>query len=260
MRRASFALVVLVCVLGSLVARPSSGPAAERGEAATRVTYGQSFAGRELRAVRLGDSAAKRSVLVVGSIHGDERQGERIVHRLRNGPDRFRADVWTIQASNPDGARANRRTNARGVDLNRNFPYRWRRAESPGSGYYQGPKPASEPETRALMRLVRRIEPALTIWYHQPWGQVLAPCGGSARKEHRYARIARMPVERCRGEALRGTATSWQEHRDRRATAFVVELGSGRLGSAELARHARAARALAGWGRRGGAGPASPEG
>ncbi len=230
---------------------PRAGAVADpRGAGAERVRYGESVGGRPLRAIRIGERSAERTVLIVGSIHGDEREGEEVVERLRRGADRFRADVWTILASNPDGARAGRRTNARGVDLNRNFPYRWRADEPPGSGYYQGPRPASEPETRALMRLIRRLDPALTIWYHQPWGQVLAPCRGSAKPEKRYARIAGMPVERCRGEELRGTVTSWEEHRDRSATAFVVELDGGELRDAEARRHARAARKLAHYGRR----------
>lgn len=223
----------------------ASAPGAPR-----RIKYGESVRGNTLRAVGLGRPRSKRTVLIVGSIHGDEREGEEVIERLRSARDRFRSDVWTIVASNPDGARAGRRGNARGVDLNRNFPYRWREQEPPGSGYYQGPRPASEPETRALMRLIRKLEPALTIWYHQPWGQVLAPCRGSAKPEKRYARISGLPLERCRGEELRGTATSWQEHRDRRSTAFVVELRGGELGSAAARRHTRAARRLAGYGPR----------
>ena len=49
-----------------------------------------------------------------------------------------------------------------------------------------------------------------------------------------------MPLERCRGQNLRGTATSWQERRVG-GRAFVVELHAGELGAAEVRRHARAA-------------------
>jgi murein tripeptide amidase MpaA len=39
-----------------------------------------------------------------------------------------RIDLWTIRTVNPDGIRAGTRKNARGVDLNRNFRFRFRRA------------------------------------------------------------------------------------------------------------------------------------
>ena len=201
--------------------------------------FGNSVQDRDLRAIRLGGNDPRHRVLVVGSIHGDEREGHEIIRRLRGKRPDTDVAVWTVKAMNPDGAAARRRTNAHGVDLNRNFPYRWRADEPPGSGYYQGPDPASEPETRAAMRLIRRLEPDVTIWLHQPWSSVLAPCRGSAAPEKLYARIARMPVDRCRGQHLRGTATSWQEKRVG-GTAFVVELAAGELGDAAVRRHARA--------------------
>ena len=200
--------------------------------------FGHSVQGRELRAVRTGPVERDR-VLVIGSIHGDEREGHEVVRRLRRTKPRVGRALWTVKTINPDGVAARTRVNARGVDLNRNFPYRWRAAHGPGSGYYQGPEPASEPETRASMRLIRNLEPAVTIWYHQPWGQVLAPCRGPARAEKRYARVARMPVKRCRGARLPGTATRWQERRIG-GTAFVVELGPAELDGAAVRRHARA--------------------
>jgi murein peptide amidase A len=201
--------------------------------------FGESAQGRTLSATNVGARDRSRRVLVVGSIHGDEPAGHEVIGRLRRRRLNVGAALWTVRTVNPDGAAANRRGNAHGVDLNRNFPYRWRASEPPGSGYYQGPEPASEPETRDTMRFIRHLEPDVTIWLHQPWGQVLAPCRGSAAAEKLYARIARMEMNRCRAQRLPGTASSWQEHRVG-GTAFVVELHAGGLTDAEVRRHARA--------------------
>src|SRR4051812_20923217 len=215
--------------------------AADAGAAVHRVKFGHSVDGRKLVAVRIGDPKAKRTGLVVGSIHGDETEGHEIVHILRH---RYRhahgVDLWVVKTVNPDGVAADTRKNAHGVDLNPNFSYRWKGGGSPSSGYYPGPHPFSEPESRAVRRLVERIRPNVTIWYHQPWGGVLLPCHGPARVQKRYAHIAHFPTERCRGQHLHGTATSWQNHKFG-GRAFVVELRGGELPNAQARRHARAA-------------------
>jgi murein peptide amidase A len=210
-----------------------------------RVTFGHSVRGTELDAVRLGDPNAARRALVVGSIHGDEPEGQEVVHILKHRYRDLRGvELWVVKSVNPDGVRAGTRQNARGVDLNRNFSYRWRGGVPRSSGNYPGPHPFSEPESRAIRRLAKRVRPRLTIWYHQPWGQVLLPCHGPAPAQKRYARIARLPTRRCRGQRLPGTATSWQNHH-LPGTAFVVELPGGELPNRQAHRHARAAAKVA---------------
>jgi hypothetical protein len=212
---------------------------------ARRVLLGRSSKGRPIRAFRVGDRSSPRKALVVGSIHGNEPEGLSVTDALRGLHPRG-VDLWVVPTVNPDGLRANRRQNARGVDLNRNFSYRWRRDGRRGSSYYSGPRPFSEPETRAVRRLILRLRPQITIWFHQPWGFVVLPEHGG-RAERRYARLARFPAEHLRGARarLRGTATSWQKHVVRRGTAFVVELPARALSPREVRRHARAARRLA---------------
>jgi hypothetical protein len=210
-----------------------------------RVTFGHSVRGTKLRAVKLGDPNASRKALVVGSIHGDETEGHEIVRVLRHSYRDLRGvQLWVVKTVNPDGVDAGTRKNAHGVDLNRNFSYRWRGGVPHSSGYYPGPHPFSEPESRAVRRLAERIKPRVTIWYHQPWGQVLLPCHGPAPVQRRYARIAHFPTKRCRGARLPGTATSWQNH-NLPGTAFVVELRAGELANREARRHARAAATVA---------------
>jgi N-acetylmuramoyl-L-alanine amidase len=210
------------------------------------VLLGHSVKGRAVVALRLGDRDARRKALVIGVIHGDETAGFKVIRRLRRRYEDIRGvDLWTVYAVNPDGVVRGTRTNARGVDLNRNFSYRWSDRVPRGSPYYGGPFPFSEPESKLVRRLILRLRPTLTIHYHQPWGQVLAPCRGDARLERRYSRISGLPLKRCRGQRLPGTATSWQEHRLPRTSAFVVELPPGSLGRRAARRHARAAAVIA---------------
>jgi protein MpaA len=212
--------------------------------ASEQVLVGRSVQKRAITAVQLGDSAGTRVALVVGVIHGDERAGLRIVRALKRRAAQDPAalagtQLWVIDTVNPDGLRAHGRKNAHGVDLNRNFPYRWRDDIPHSNGYYPGPRPASEPETRAVMAFARRIQPDLSIWYHQPWGAVLA-CKGRPPIAAEYAKLVGMRTS-CRGKGLHGTAITWETHAFPGSSAFVVEMPSGKIRGATADRQARAA-------------------
>ena len=135
--------------------------------AAGAETFGRSALGAPLEVERVGDPAAPRRVLVVGSIHGTETAGHAVVARLRRITPPAGVQLWLVRTVNPDGVARGTRQNARGTDLNRNFPFRWRAAGAPFDTYFPGRAPASEPETRAVQRLVRAVRPDLTVWYHQ---------------------------------------------------------------------------------------------
>jgi N-acetylmuramoyl-L-alanine amidase-like protein/zinc carboxypeptidase len=172
-------------------------------------------------------------------VHGNEPAGKAVVARLRRlRPPRGTA-LWLIPDANPDGAAAGGRPNAHGVDLNRNFPYRWQ----PQDGVYEsGPGPASEPETQALQRFIARERPRVSIWFHQALRIVVAS-GGDARLQRLYSRRSGLTRERL--PAYHGTATSWQNRTFRGDTAFVVELPGGALPAAGVRRHAGAVLAVA---------------
>jgi murein peptide amidase A len=218
-----------------------SGDEAE-GAAAPEV-IGHSVRDKAIEVVQFGDPAAEHVVLVVGVIHGDERAGLRVADEIaRDAAGLQGAQLWLIRSVNPDGLSRRSRKNVNAVDLNRNFPFRWRGGVPKSSGYYPGPKPASEPETRAVMAFVRRIRPDVSIWYHQDWNAVLA-CRGRPGSGAQYAKLAGMRTS-CRGNGLRGTVVSWEQHAIEGAEAFVVEL-PGRVSAGQVSRHADASIALA---------------
>jgi protein MpaA len=205
-----------------------------------RMVIGHSVRGRAIVATALGDPDASRRLLVVGCIHGNESAGTAIARRVVSGEPPRQAMLWVIEDLNPDGVAAGTRQNADGVDLNRNFPWRWRHLGRRGALQYSGRRPLSEPESRIARALILRVRPRVTIWFHQPLGLV-DESGGALRVERRYARLTGMPLRRL--TRYPGSAAGWQNHRLPKSTAFVVELPA-RLGREAARRDARAIRRL----------------
>jgi protein MpaA len=181
-------------------------------------------------------------VLVVGEIHGNERAGESIARRLLRIAPPAGVLTWVVPQLNPDGAAAGTRQNARGVDLNRNFGYRWRPLDRRGGLHWSGPRAFSEPESRAARRLILRIRPRLSVWYHQALTLVDESSGGDVHVERRYARLVGLPAKRL--PRYTGTATGWANHVVGGGSSFVVELAGGSLTGAQARRHALAVREL----------------
>ena len=205
---------------------------------------GHSAQGRPIAVTHRGDPNAPTSVLVVGSIHGNETAGRAVIARLRRAPVPAGIQLWLVRTVNPDGVVHGTRQNARGVDLNRNFPRRWRGGGRPFDTYYPGRSPSSEPETDAVRALVQRVKPDVTVWYHQHMRLVNLSPGADPALVRDYARRVGLPARTL--PHYRGTATSWQNHAFPGTSAFVVELPAGALTAASARRHADAVLAVAG--------------
>ncbi len=179
-RRAWRIVVVAVLLLaGLLVVGGNPAPAAAQ-PSARRVTFGYSVQGRALEAIVLGSPAARRTVVVVGSVHGDEPAGVAVTDVLTQIVLPWWLRVVVIPTVNPDGLAAGTRGNANGVDLNRNAPHNWLpegASEFTVGGYNPGPGPLSEPETVAITTYLATLRPHAVLWYHQPWGSVLCADG-----------------------------------------------------------------------------------
>jgi len=225
---ASLILIVAGLVTGLAYGREGELPV-------LRQLIGRSVRGRPIYVYRLGESGG-RPIVVVGCTDGDESAGIAIVTALRGLQPPAGVDLWLVPTINPDGLAADTTGNAHGVDLNRNFSYAWRHLG--GSGYLNsGPRPLSEPESRAVHRFLRRIKPRLAIWFHQPLALV-DDSQGSHRLERSFGRLVGLPLRRLTDYP--GSITNWENHRFPRSTAFVTELPPRPLTRARAMRYAHA--------------------
>ena len=238
----ALALFALTAIALTITGCEQTGRAARQVSASKegrRVVLGRSVQGRPIRGVELGDPAAQRRLLVVGCVHGSERAGEAVTKRLRSIAPPTGVVLWIVDQFNPDGCSAGSRQNAHGVDLNRNSPWHWR----PLTGeFYSGRHPLSEPESRAINRLVQCVQPGVSVWYHQSEALV-DDSGGERSVERRYARLVGLPFRHIGRKP--GSITSWQNAAFPSDTAFVVELPPGRPTGAIAKRHVSALLALA---------------
>ena len=167
-----------------------------------------SVEGRPITATRRGDPDGRR-VLVFGVIHGDEVAGLQIVALLNELPVPPGVDLYLVDSMNPDGVANGVRTNANGVDLNRNFPYNWGPIAEPGDWQYAGPAAASEPETRAAVELISALRPDLVIWYHQDAYSIGPGEGRDGAIRSRYAELTGLPMVSVTGGTYTGVAAQW---------------------------------------------------
>ena len=177
--------------------------------------YGRSVEGRALYVAKISDrvwedeSASEPGVLIFANIHAREHlSAEQAIWAIRHLVTRYGRDpavtnlvnqreIWIMPMTNPDGVeydiarypyrywRKNRRPNpdgSYGVDLNRNFGYRWGccggSSSTPSAETYRGPAPFSEPETNAIRNfLLDRPNIRIALNFHMYSELVLWPYG-----------------------------------------------------------------------------------
>lgn len=158
----------------------------------TAVVIGTSARGRPLRAYYRGEEGAAHVLLVLGQMHGDEKAGLATARWVRDHVrPRPGTGVWVVPTMNPDGNARGTRTNGRGVDLNRNWPTSGWSGAHRGTRYWGGPRPASEPETRAMRDFLDQVRPDYIASIHQPLRAIGR--GGHDRWERRLARHLDLP-------------------------------------------------------------------
>jgi protein MpaA len=224
MRRGRLATAL---VLGCLVAAPLTVvPDAEASRRHPAVVehrvIGRTVQGRPIHAWRVGDPGARVKAVAIAGMHGDEMAPSAILLGLRNGAPIAGVDLWLIPAHNADGVARGTRKNARGVDLNRNFPRRWRDLDGVVES---GHRPASEPETRALMRFLNRVDPRFVVSFHQPLNGIDTYGSKNRWFARRLADNLNLPrKEFACGGSCYGTFTQWFNH-EHAGTTVTVEYG-----------------------------------
>jgi protein MpaA len=162
--------------------------------------------------------------LLVAAIHGEEPEtlllARRVLERVPAAESRFAV----VPCLNPDGVLAGTRQNAAGVDINRNFPSAtWRAGESftfpPGcldrrlanrtNRSSTGESPGSEPETQAIVALVRDLRPRVVVDLHSPLALVLCRDGLGRGLAGALAERAGFEVHETLGLETPGTLDAW---------------------------------------------------
>jgi len=159
-----------------------------------------------------GNSNAK--TLVIGVFHGDEPQGKYLIEEyLKKHTSKNQTNpLLFIPCLNPDGMHLNRRTNANGVDLNRNFPTKnWGKNEGDNatcddalSDYFGGDKPAGEIETQFVIDIIEEYKPELILTLHAPY-MVVNFDGPAQNISEKISQIINYPVEASIGYPTPGS-------------------------------------------------------
>ncbi len=167
---------------------------------------GHSVEGRPILCYAFGQGP--RTLFIKASIHGTEGAGtpvtQHLIAWLEKHPEAWQTcRILVLPVANPDGLEALERFNARGVDLNRNFPAGNREDKA-----RFGKNALSEPESQALHDFILREKPDVIVAIHQPLNCVdydgPAPAAALAQ---RLAGLTGLPVEKL--GARPGSLGAW---------------------------------------------------
>jgi protein MpaA len=178
--------------------------------------------------------------LITAAQHGEEASTSLMARRLLERVPGTTTRWAIVPVLNPDGLLNGTRQNANGVDLNRSFPAStWGPEPSPTyppgiapelrvsanrtNISSPGPHPGSEPETRAQMALVERLQPALVIDLHSPLELILVRGDAPADVVDALAKSANLKVESDLDSPCPGAFDDWLTEKGVPALVYEVE-------------------------------------
>lgn len=235
-------------------------------------SLGKSFDEREIYRIIVGNKNAGRKLLFTGTIHGREymtakllvKQTEYFLQNIcKNGIENYDVAIHIIPMVNPDGAALCHRgingirnkklkekllemkeedfmkwkSNARGVDLNRNFAAFWEEyqceKQEPSSEQYKGECPESEVETKFLTKLTRKEKFQATISYHSSGEVIYWDFGQQGKLREDTKKLAKIIGDTTGYELIEGwDATAPAGYKDwalleMKIPSVTIEIGKG---------------------------------
>jgi protein MpaA len=194
--------------------------------------YGTSLEGIPLTVYRPDADAA--AIVILASIHGDEAETTVAVSEALRCIPRGDLQAAVILCGNPDGMLRGTRGNARGVDLNRNFPtsnwspdpvcYKTRANDARDVALSPGAQAASEPETTALLSLLERWQPRAVVSLHAALACIDDPSASHLARQ--LAERTALPLVADIGYATPGSMGTWASEHGMTLVTWELEAAS----------------------------------
>ncbi len=202
--------------------------------------FGATSTGLPIPAFLLGPSACPQ-VLILGGVHGDEREGVEACLGLLNRWTTnfpFQLQVTVVPALNMDGVLLATRVNARGVDLNRNMATNDWSPEIASARYHPGSSAGSEPETQALAKWLADFKPVFVLSMHS-WHPMLNINGACQREAAAIAQWTGYEVKESIGYPTPGCLGTYCGL-EREMPTLTYEIERGLATEEVLSKHVRA--------------------
>lgn len=147
-----------------------------------RKVYGYSEMGQDMACHRVGRPDAEIRILMTFGVHGFEDHHDHdglvltsiaeslIGYYLAHTDELEGFALYIVPYANPDGLRYGEtedgfgRCNLYGLDINRDFPTKWKHVSK--GRYKNGPEPFSTAEARSIRNLVEDVQPTIGIDVH----------------------------------------------------------------------------------------------
>lgn len=148
----------------------------------------------EINLIESAPESYDKTILVIGTVHGDEPQGEYLIDNYLKTELFPKNRMLYVPCLNPDGLKLNTRQNASDIDINRNFPTKnWVR-EPFASEYFGGEKAASEIETKFIINILDEFSPDIILTLHAPF-KIVNYDGPAKEIAEEISKIMAYPVQ-----------------------------------------------------------------